>query len=72
MLGNMTRLDVPIPIKVVRLAAAEADVDERTACRVIAGAPTRPACRERVLRALADRGVDVSKLPAPTRIFVHG
>jgi hypothetical protein len=54
MMRNMTY----IPTKTVRLAAAHAQVDEKTLRRVIAGAPTRQATRERALDGLRAVGVD--------------
>lgn len=52
----------PLPIKTLRLVAAEAEVDERTATRVLLGLPTRPVCRERVAQALDKRGIDIATL----------
>ena len=58
-----TEAPAAIPIRVLRQAAADSDLDARTIARVVSGQPVRPICRERAVRALAAHGVDVSKLP---------
>lgn len=58
--------DVPealLPRRLLRLAAAQADVAEATALRAALGFPTRGDARERVLTALRALGVDVDALP---------
>jgi len=55
-----------IPLRLLRAAALDAGVHERTGLRVTLGLPVRPAGRERFIEALAKLGVDTSKLPAPT------
>jgi hypothetical protein len=56
--------NLPLPTKVIRHIAADADVDDRTAERVLRGERVRPASQERVLAALRARGIDVSRLGA--------
>lgn len=51
-----------IPLTVLRRAALDAGVHEKTALRAVEGLPVRPAGRERLLEALARQGIDVSKL----------
>jgi hypothetical protein len=52
-----------IPVRVLRQAALDAGVHEKTAVKVALGLPVRPAGKERVLEALRARGVNVSALP---------
>ena len=44
-----------LPAHVLRAVAVAAQTDPRTVARVIAGRPTQPSTRERILRALHDR-----------------
>ncbi len=53
-----------VPTRLIRQAAAIAEVDDRTGIRIVFGFPTRPAGRERFLNALKGLGVDVAQLPA--------
>jgi len=54
-------MNLPLPIRVppyVEMAiAAEAQVDPKTVRRVLAGLPTRPGGRDRVLRVAAKLGL---------------
>ena len=52
-----------LPRRLVRLAAAQADCNEATALRAIAGLPTRGDKGERVLKALRELGVDLDAVP---------
>jgi len=51
----------------LRIAAAKAGLDERTAQRVIAGYPTRSHARDRLVAALGEIGIDAHEIPVPTR-----
>lgn len=53
-----------VPLRVLRAAALEAGVHEKTATRAVLGLPVRPAGRERLFEALQRHGVDVSKFQA--------
>ena len=59
----MTRLNE----RDVRIAAARAGIDERTATRVLAGFPTRGHARDRLVAALGEIGIDGSTIPVPAR-----
>jgi hypothetical protein len=62
-----TELPASIPVRKVRRAAALADIDIKTAKRIIAGLPTRPSGRERFLDELKKLGVSLSE-PQPAKI----
>jgi hypothetical protein len=53
--------------RALRIAAASADMDTRTALRALAGFPVRNHGRERLLRALSAIGADTSSVPEPYR-----
>jgi hypothetical protein len=44
-----------LPAHVLRAVAVAAQTDPRTVARVVAGQPTQPSTRDRILRALHDR-----------------
>jgi hypothetical protein len=46
-----------LPAHVVRRISVDAEVDPRTVVRVVAGARTKGATRERVIRALKSAGL---------------
>jgi hypothetical protein len=48
---------IPLPLKTIRQVAADAEVNEKTALRVLVGNPVRPGGKERVLAALRLRGI---------------
>jgi hypothetical protein len=66
MLPNMSTME--LPLKTLRQVAADSDTDDRTVRRVLAGQPTRPLCRERIVRALTERGIN----PPPAPIGAKG
>ena len=49
----------PVPAYQIRAVAVDAQVDPQTVRRVLMGLPTRPACRARIVTALARIGVQV-------------
>jgi hypothetical protein len=49
----------------LRLASADAELDERTSMRALCGYPVRSGGRERLLTALRALGADVSGVPEP-------
>lgn len=55
---------LPVSLPILRRAALDAAVHEKTAVRALRGLPVRPAGRDRLMAALSQLGVDVRALPA--------
>jgi hypothetical protein len=51
-----------LPAHVLRAIAVAAQADPRTVARVVAGFPTQPSTRDRILRALHDRAEHTRQL----------
>jgi hypothetical protein len=49
---NKAQREVVVPAHIIRAVAVQSMTDPRTVRRVLAGEPTRPMCRLRVLAAL--------------------
>lgn len=54
----------PLDERSLRIAAATANLDERTALRALAGFPTRNHARDRLVAALSELGIAI---PVPAR-----